>query len=191
MALLNAQADADQSEREETALVRRAQFGDMRAFETLLLRIYPRLRAYLSGLVAACSVDDVLQDVSLKLFQGLKLLKEPQAFRAWTYRITTRTAFRHLKRQKKWDAFERDPAVLDNIVGPDVLPQWEVDASFIGMLVAVSPASRAVLLLHYQQEMSLPHIAAILDIPLGTVKSRLSYGVATLRKLTKEKQYAL
>lgn len=81
MALLNPQTDADQSDWEETSLVRRAQFGDQRAFETLLLRIYPRLRAYLSGSVAACSVDDVLQDVSLKLFQGLKLLKEPEAFR--------------------------------------------------------------------------------------------------------------
>ena len=135
------------------------------------------------------SVEDVLQDVFLKLFQELELLREPQAFRAWVYRITTRTAFRYLKRQKRWDAYERDPAILDSLAAPEAPRQWEVDASFLNMLRAVSPASRAVLL-HYQQDLSVPHVAAVLDIPLGTAKSRLSYGVATLRKLTKEKKHA-
>jgi RNA polymerase sigma-70 factor (ECF subfamily) len=47
---------------------------------------------------------------------------------------------------------------------------------------AISPASRAVLFLHFKEEMSLPAVAAILEIPLGTVKSRLSYGLTALRK---------
>jgi RNA polymerase sigma-70 factor (ECF subfamily) len=45
-----------------------------------------------------------------------------------------------------------------------------------------------VLLLHYQQHLSIEETAAILDIPLGTAKSRLSYGVATIRNLLKEKE---
>ena len=47
---------------------------------------------------------------------------------------------------------------------------------------AVSPASRAVLVLHFAEEWSLPEVAAILDIPLGTVKSRLAYGLRSIRK---------
>ena len=47
---------------------------------------------------------------------------------------------------------------------------------------AISPASRAVLLLHFKEDLTLPEVAAVLDLPLGTVKSRLSYGLATLRK---------
>jgi RNA polymerase sigma-70 factor (ECF subfamily) len=39
-----------------------------------------------------------------------------------------------------------------------------------------------VLALHFQEELSLPDVAAILEIPLGTVKSRLSYGLSSLRK---------
>jgi RNA polymerase sigma-70 factor (ECF subfamily) len=46
----------------------------------------------------------------------------------------------------------------------------------------ISPASRAVLALHFQEEMSLPEVAALLEVPLGTVKSRLAYGLASLRK---------
>jgi len=47
---------------------------------------------------------------------------------------------------------------------------------------ALTPASRAVLVLHFREEMPLAHVAAILEIPLGTVKSRLAFGLKTLRK---------
>jgi RNA polymerase sigma-70 factor (ECF subfamily) len=54
------------------------------------------------------------------------------------------------------------------------------------MVDLVSPASRAILLLHYQQNLSLEETAAVLDIPLGTAKSRLSYGLAALRNFMRE-----
>ena len=46
----------------------------------------------------------------------------------------------------------------------------------------LSPASRAVLVLHFQEEMPLAEVAAVLDLPLGTVKSRLAYGLKALRQ---------
>ena len=46
----------------------------------------------------------------------------------------------------------------------------------------VSPASRAVLALHFHEELTLAEIAAILELPLGTVKSRLAYGLSAIRK---------
>jgi len=51
----------------------------------------------------------------------------------------------------------------------------------------VSPASRAALLLHYQQGLSIEETAIVLDIPLGTAKSRLAYGVSVLRKRINQK----
>ena len=54
----------------------------------------------------------------------------------------------------------------------------------------ISPASRAVLVLHFEEELSLPEVAAVLELPLGTVKSRLAYGLTALRKqLTKQRSY--
>jgi RNA polymerase sigma-70 factor (ECF subfamily) len=47
---------------------------------------------------------------------------------------------------------------------------------------ALSPASKAVLVLHFQEGMTLPEVAAVLEIPLGTVKSRLAYGLDALRR---------
>jgi RNA polymerase sigma-70 factor (ECF subfamily) len=52
----------------------------------------------------------------------------------------------------------------------------------------VSPASRAVLILHFEEELTLPEIAAVLEVPLGTIKSRLAYGLATLRKRMETKE---
>ena len=69
-----------------------------------------------------------------------------------------------------------------------VLPLEESDSEFLSMVDRVSPASRAVLLLHFQQHLSLEEAAAILDIPVGTAKSRLAYGLATLRRSIKEQE---
>ena len=50
---------------------------------------------------------------------------------------------------------------------------------------AISATSRAVLILHFQEELSLGEVAAILGVPLGTVKSRLAYGLTSIRKQLK------
>ena len=74
---------------------------------------------------------------------------------------------------------------------PNPNPGELPDAAFLSLLELVSPASRAVLLLHYQHDLSLEETAAILEIPIGTVKSRLHYGVSSLRKhLTFERKPA-
>ena len=57
----------------------------------------------------------------------------------------------------------------------------------LALIDRVSPASRAVLLLHYQQHLSIEETALVLDIPVGTAKSRLAYGVSVLRKLVNQK----
>jgi len=72
-----------------------------------------------------------------------------------------------------------------------IAQRHQTDEAFLALLDFVSPASRAVLLLHYQHDLSLEESAAILEIPIGTAKSRLHYGVATLRKhLTSERKPA-
>jgi len=66
---------------------------------------------------------------------------------------------------------------------PDQTPEA---SEYLEWIDRVSPASRAALLLHYEQHLSLEETAAILDVPVGTVKSRLSYGLASIRNQLKE-----
>ena len=171
---------------DQTLLVLLAQAGDRAALEQLLRNSHAPLRRYIVRLAGADLADDILQETSIQIFRKLPFLREPAVFHAWALRIASRIAIRHLKRAHRWQPLDDSPlgAFTPN---PDLggLP----DAAFFSLLDHVSPASRAVLLLHYQHDLSLEETAAILDIPVGTAKSRLHYGVATLRKhLTLERK---
>jgi RNA polymerase sigma-70 factor (ECF subfamily) len=161
--------------------VLRAQCGDRDALELVLRAVQPALQRYISGLVGADEADDILQDVLLIVSRKLYWLEEPELVRAWAFRIASRAAFRHLKKRKRWMDATVDPTWLDDLAAPDTTPP---DDTLLQMLDSpvLTPASRAVLVLHFREEMPLAHVAAVLEIPLGTVKSRLAFGLKTLRK---------
>ena len=139
----------------------------------------PPLRRYISGLVGDDDADDILQDVLLIVSRKLYWLEQPTLFRAWAFRIASRAAFRYLKKRKRWQDATVD--ALDDMAAPDLAMP---DDGILELLdsPALTPASRAVLVLHFREEMPLAHVAAVLEIPLGTVKSRLAFGLKTLRK---------
>lgn len=170
-------------------LVTRVQSGDIAAFEQLLRRMHGPLRPYLTKLAGAAAADDILQEVAFKVFRQIKHLREPRVFMAWALRIATRVAFAHLKKEKQWRELENDPEVASPLATTSLPGREGVDGSdFLELVSHASPASRAVLILHYQQHLSIEEAAAILDIPVGTAKSRLSYGIAAIRKYVKERQ---
>lgn len=173
---------------DQTLLVLLAQAGDRAALEQLLRNSYAPLRRYITRLASADLADDILQETSIQIFRKLPFLREPGVYHAWTLRIASRIAFSHLKRARRWQPLDTSP-VGTLTPNPDL--GEPPDAAFFSLLDHVSPASRAVLLLHYQHDLSLEETAAILDIPVGTAKSRLHYGVATLRShLTFERKPA-
>ena len=166
---------------EETFLVLRAQSGDREALEALMHRVQPALRRYVATLVGTQDADDILQDGLIQVCRKLRWLEQPDSFRAWTFRICSRLAFRHLRRARRIVLVTAEDALLDAQeaqVAPGI-ENGRLDALLSHD--ALSPASRAVLLLHFREEMPLAEIAAVLEIPLGTVKSRLAFGLKTLR----------
>ena len=88
------------------------QAGDASAFEPLLIRLRRPLRAYLRGMVGQVLVDDVMQEVALRIFRQIGFLHEPRAFRAWVQRTATCVAFAHLQRDKRWREFHTDPGII-------------------------------------------------------------------------------
>jgi RNA polymerase sigma-70 factor (ECF subfamily) len=164
--------------KQESQWVLRAHCGDRDALELLLRGIQPALHRYLSGLVGATQSDDVLQDVLITVARKLGWLEQPELLRPWAFRIASRAGFRHLKRERRWLS---DDAGLEEIAAPEQAPPDELLRE-LSTMDGISPASRAVLVLHFQEEMTLPTIAAILEVPLGTVKSRLAYGLNAVRK---------
>lgn len=176
----------------EILLVLRSQSGDKVAFDELLKSVQTRLWRYISSLVGDRELaEDILQEVFLILYRKIGWLNDPKLFRPWAYRIASRESFRYLKKETRWRELVRDEEILDQ--APSVKNESEYDPELIAgipaMLSEVSPASRAVLILHYLDELTLADTAEILDISLGTAKSRLAYGLIRLRRLLKERAY--
>jgi RNA polymerase sigma-70 factor, ECF subfamily len=173
----------------EAFLVLRAQSGDREALDALLASVQEPLYRYLLSLVRERHLaEDALQETFVRVYRKLGWLREPALFRAWAYRIATREAFRQLKRERRWAEQVRDEDTLNVVAAPPPRDEFahELSARLRESVAGLSPASRAVVVLYYLHEMSLEETAAVLGVPLGTVKSRLAYGLGALRRQLKE-----
>jgi RNA polymerase sigma-70 factor (ECF subfamily) len=174
---------------QEVLWLLRAQTGDRDALEKLLQSVQTNLYGYLVSLVHDEHLaEDLLQDVFVIVIQKLHWLREPSAFTAWVYRIASRQAFRALKNRRHVASRREIDPILEAVAAeaPEEGPTPEIIDRLPKLLEQVTPASRAVLSLHYLQEMTLQAVADVLEIPLGTTKARLAYGLATLRNKLKE-----
>jgi RNA polymerase sigma-70 factor, ECF subfamily len=161
---------------QQRALVLRAQSGDREAFDALLAEIAPPLLRYVSRVTGdAALAEDVVQDTLIAIVRKIAWLQDPSLFRAWAYRIASREAFRALKKRRIADPIDD---VAMEYVAPDPWMRDRVLAS----IERLTPAARAVITLHYLEEMPISEVADVLDLGTGTVKSRLAYGLAQLRK---------
>jgi RNA polymerase sigma-70 factor (ECF subfamily) len=168
----------------ETWLVLRAQAGDRGALDELLRGLQQPLYGYLASLVGSRPLaEDLLQETFLLIYRKLRWLREPELFRSWAFRIASREAFRRLRRERRFVAAELDEASFVAAPAESGDPATRELARRLPELVAgISPGSRAVIALHYLDEMPLGEVSAVLGIALGTVKSRLAYGLQQLRR---------
>ena len=113
----------------------------------------------------------------------LPSLRDSRWMRAWAYRIATREAVHRTHSEKRWrEALRGDD--LNVLVAEADEEQFdgELVAQILSRLDSLSPASQVVLRMHYLQGLTHVEIAEALEVAVGTVKSRLSYGLAALRR---------
>jgi RNA polymerase sigma-70 factor, ECF subfamily len=167
----------------ESWWVLQAQSGSREALDELFKSVQEPLFRYIVTVVNDRHLaEDVLQEVFIRIYRKLRWLREPQAFRAWSYQIATREAFRYLKRERLWTDQVRDEGALNVIPVAEPVYSPELVQQLPELVGDLSPASRAVIVLYYLHELSLVETAAVLDVPVGTVKSRLAYGLESLRR---------
>ena len=167
---------------QETWWVLQAQSGSREAVDELFKSVQEPLYRYIVAVVKEKQLaEDILQEVFIRIYRKLRWLREPRAFRAWCYQIASREAFRYLKRERRWTEQIRDDAALNVVAAEEPPYSPELVQRLPELVGELSPASRAVVVLYYLHELSLVETAAVLDIPVGTVKSRLAYGLASLR----------
>jgi RNA polymerase sigma-70 factor (ECF subfamily) len=163
------------------------QDGSLEALGTLYDR--HRRLVYRTALAITSDTDsaaDLLQDVFLRLHRFAKNIDPSRPLEPWLYRMTTNLAYDWVKRRKRW------PRPLDDLaewlVGTGKNPPYETverndEWRQVQKAIADLPLTqRIVVALYYLNDLSLQEIADVLDVPVGTVKSRLYYGRLALKK---------
>src|SRR5262249_16605057 len=102
-----------ESAKQEAWLALRAQAAHRGAFEELFRLAQAPLFRYIFSLVGSRALaEDILQEVFILIYRKIRWLREPELFRPWAYRIATREAFKHLKRERRWSDKTEDESVL-------------------------------------------------------------------------------
>lgn len=172
----------------DAELIRRLQSGSLDALGIL----YDRHRHLVFRTALAISGDedaaaDLLQDVFLRLHRFAGRIDCERPLEPWLYRMTTNLSYTWVKRRKRWLRPLED--VTDWLVGGGRkdMPSYEaeVEESWHQIRQAITSLpllQRGVVVLYYVNDLSLQEISDILEIPVGTVKSRLHYGRQALKK---------
>lgn len=169
----------------EELLVAEARLKDPAAIAALVRLRGPRLLVHATRLLGDRDLaQDAVQDAWVEILRGLPGLRSTAAFPAWATRIVTRRCARIIKTLQKGRAIEAGLAPLqDATVAPsDLQPDQD---SLRWALDQLPPDQSATIALFYLEDMRLAEVAIALDIPEGTVKSRLSNARARLKDLLK------
>ena len=171
-------------------LVLRAQEGSRRAFELLVERWQGRLWRHARRLSGSDDTAwDVVQDCWMAVTRSLPRLGDPGAFRPWVYTILTRAATNRLRRSKPEEPVPGDALDLHPAPADSGASEREEAVRILRAAVARLPReSQALLELYYVEDLSVRELARVLDIPEGTVKSRLHQAREKLRDILRRKE---
>jgi RNA polymerase sigma-70 factor (ECF subfamily) len=162
-------------------LVVRAQDGDAGAFEALALEAHPRLQRIAVGILRDPDLaEDAVQQALLAIWRDLRRLRDPRSFDGWSYRLLVRRCYAEAKHRPRWDP-ECELGEQEAPVAGDVYRVVVVRDQLERAFDRLPVDHRAVVVLHHLLDLPVEHIADILEIPVGTVKSRLSRAMCGLR----------
>jgi RNA polymerase sigma factor (sigma-70 family) len=168
--------------RADELLAIRCQLGERAAFDTLISRWHEPIWRYLRRLSNSDdAAADLAQDTWLKVLRGIATLREPASLRAWMFGIARRAAMDRLRRQ--YARPPEDDAAIDDI--PAQLADADLESDLAALengMESLPLREREALALFYLRELTIDEIAALLDVPPGTVKSRLFRARHLLRK---------
>jgi RNA polymerase sigma-70 factor (ECF subfamily) len=165
----------------DTDLVVRAQHGDEEAFASLAVAAGDRLHAVAHRILRDLDLaEDATQQALLAIWRDLPQLRDPARFDAWSYRLLVRACYAEGKRERRSAPNLRllpsDVSVTNDGV-ESVADRDQLERGFRRLSID----HRAVVVLHYYLDLPIDRIAEVLDVPRGTVRSRLHYAMRALR----------
>jgi RNA polymerase sigma-70 factor (ECF subfamily) len=164
-------------------LVEQARGGDHDAFAVLVRAATPRLYGAAKLILRDPDrAQDAVQEALVLAWRHVRALRDPGAWDAWLYRLTVRACTRLAQANRRRDLVElaavpdREPAIANDF------PAYLAERDRLGRELSLLPIDqRTVMVLHFYLDLPLTSVADILGVPVGTAKSRLNRGLATLR----------
>jgi RNA polymerase sigma-70 factor, ECF subfamily len=174
--------DPAESAAQDVELVRRFLQGDQSAFAEIVRR-HERSVYNLAFRMLGRAEDarDAAQEAFLSCFRHLHKFRGDSTFSTWLHRITVNACYDVLRRRPPTASL--DEVLTDPSPTPDHADRVEQAADVQRALMAIPADFRAVLVMFEVQDMTLEEVAQALEIPVGTVKSRLHRGRATLGRI--------
>ena len=170
----------------EEFLVASAKLGDRQALNRLVEIRGPKLLAHASRLLGNVEqARDATQDAWIEIIKGLKKLEDDRAFASWAYRITTRRCARDIKKAQAQRRLLKTTAEEAEQYEPDKGPGAADAHAVRAAIKTLPPEQSATVALFYLEDMSVGDVARALDIPSGTVKTRLMHARTKLKTALK------
>jgi RNA polymerase sigma-70 factor (ECF subfamily) len=175
---------------EDSVLIRRLSAGDEEALGTLMDRYGGALLHFAHRLVGDMQLaEEIYQDTLMKAWQQASAFRVDGHLKAWLFRVARNNAIDYMR--KKRVAVEEFTSCLET-AGTTYRPDREAERSWLASEVfdamdELPAAYREVVDLRFFHQLCYQEISLVLDIPLGTVKSRLNYAIGRLTKILREK----
>jgi RNA polymerase sigma-70 factor (ECF subfamily) len=178
--LVHEPSGSDRGEAMDRLLVEQAQRGDREAFQAVAFGLSDRLFAMAHRVLRDFDgAGDALQVALVRIWRDLPSLQDPEKVEAWAMRILIRSCHDQLRRDRRTAPSLRvmsgEPVSADHAGA--ITNREEMERAF----ARLNAEQRAVIVLQYYRDLSLPEIAEILGVPIGTVRSRAHYAKRVLR----------
>jgi RNA polymerase sigma-70 factor (ECF subfamily) len=176
-------------------LIERFQNGDLYAFDLIVKRYKNQLLNFVYRFLGnAEEAEDLVQETFLRVYRNRKAYQKVAKFSTWIYTIAGNLAKTELRKRKRRKFFsisdlgynERDYDISDEAYNPEKDVDGRMKEEIIHREIeGLSPKFREVILLRDVQQLSYEEISQIVNIPLGTVKSRVNRGRLKLQEKLK------
>jgi RNA polymerase sigma-70 factor (ECF subfamily) len=161
-------------------LVEQAQRGDREAFQAVAFALSDRLFGVAHRILRDFdAAGDALQGALVRIWRDLPSLRDPDRIEAWAMRALVRSCHDELRRSRRSAPGLRVMPAQADVADPagEVSNREEIERAF----ARLNADQRAVIVLQYYRDLTLPEIAEFLQVPIGTVRSRAHYAKRVLR----------
>jgi RNA polymerase sigma-70 factor (ECF subfamily) len=170
---------------QDLELIHRCQAGDTEAFSELVIKYRTKIFTMVYGMVRnEHDAWDLAQEVFLKAWQSIHRFEGRSSLYTWLYSITMNLTIYSLRCKGRCQEVELSDSIPSHLPGPGVKYEHaEIRERVNAALEKLSPDHRAVVVLKELEDLQYHEIAEVLNLPMGTVMSRLFYARKKLQSL--------